>query len=89
MELGIPGALFYLAALLCMLAAFFKNFRFYSMADLIPYAAAGSYFVQSLVGNTHYYTTCFFVVVLGFAWRASYEATLRRTQPPLRSAQAQ
>ena len=70
MSIGIPGLLFYLCALWCLLWRFIKNFHRLDLNTVMVYCAIGSYLVNSLVGNTKYYSTPYFFILIGIAWAA-------------------
>ncbi|MEA4890493.1 MAG: O-antigen ligase family protein [Clostridiaceae bacterium] len=66
-SLGVPALLFYLSALTAHLAAFFRKRKQLTMVVIGLCGALLTYFVSSLFGNTMYYTTPFFLMVLGLS----------------------
>lgn len=67
-SLGIPALCFYLTGLGSLLAAFLRRFRAMSIPELAVFASVGGYLVSSLFGNSMYYTTPYFCMMLAFAW---------------------
>ncbi len=66
-SLGIPAALFYLLALFFHLRLFITNFKRLDMAVLCAYGIVGAYLISSLFGNTLYYTSPFYFMLLGIS----------------------
>ena len=72
---GIPALIFYIASLTYLLIRFVKKFKRLSIFDLSIYCIIGAYLVSSLVGNTKFYTTPYFYMLLGICYsRAKEEA---------------
>ncbi len=65
--LGIPGMLFYLAALLSMFVYQWKNMKKAKEAVLVSAGCVVAYLVSSLFGNTMFYTTPYFFLFLAMA----------------------
>ncbi len=65
--LGIPGMLFYLAALLCMFVYQWKHMKKAKGVVLIAAGCVVTYLVSSLFGNTMFYTTPYFFLFLAMA----------------------
>ena len=62
---GIPGAVAYLTALFSLFISCIKNFKRLSSNTLILGAMVFGYCVSAFVGNTMYYTTVYFAMLLG------------------------
>lgn len=69
-SLGLPALAFYVAGLAGHAANFCRRFRKLSIFQLGLFASVGSYLVSSLFGNTMYYTTPYFYMMLAFSCRA-------------------
>lgn len=67
-SLGIPAALFYVLAMLFHLIMFIRNFKRIDMTILCSYCIVLAYLVSSMFGNTMFYTTPFFFMLLGFSY---------------------
>lgn len=67
--LGIPALIFYVTAIGSHVAAFFRSFRRLSVFHLALFASVGSYLVSSMFGNTMYYTTPYYIMMLAFTYR--------------------
>ncbi len=67
-SLGIPAAIFYICGLYCLLLMFIKKFKCISMEILCSYCVIGSYLVSSMFGNTMFYTTPFYFMLLGMCY---------------------
>lgn len=65
--LGIPGLLFYLAALILLLVRQLKNIKKIKPVTIIALGVAVGYFVSSLFGLTMFYTAPYYFMILGFA----------------------
>lgn len=63
--MGIPALLLYLAALITLFINRIKNNQKVSAAVLIAFCAVIGYAVSAFFGNTMYYTTPFFFMLLG------------------------
>ncbi|MHB1151476.1 MAG: O-antigen ligase family protein [Eubacteriales bacterium] len=63
--MGIPALLLYLAALITLFMNRIKNNKKLSAAVLIAFCAVIGYAVSAFFGNTMYYTTPFFFMLLG------------------------
>lgn len=63
-SLGLPALIFYLGALVILLFKFFKNFKSLNLFQLGIYSSLGAYLISSFFGNTTFYTTPFFILVL-------------------------
>lgn len=72
-SLGLPALVFYLTGLGSLLVRFFKRLKQLSVFELAVFASVGGYLVSSLFGNTMYYTTPYFYMMLAFAYRVSAE----------------
>jgi O-antigen ligase len=66
-SLCIPAMLFYLAGLASHLIRFFRAGKKLSTLTLGLFCAVGAYLVSSLFGNTMYYTSPFFFMLLGMS----------------------
>lgn len=67
-SIGIPAAVFYLLAMFFHLLMFIKKFRRLDIVTLCAYAAVGAYLVSSLFGNTMFYTTPYYFMLLGISY---------------------
>ena len=67
-SLGIPALIFYLVGLAALFSVFIKNFKKFSLAEFSVFAAVGGYLFSSLFGNTMYYTTPYFYMMLGVSY---------------------
>lgn len=67
-SLGFPALGLYLAGLGSLLVSFLRRFRSLSIPELSVFAAVGGYLVSSLFGNSMYYTTPYFSMMLAFAY---------------------
>ncbi|MDD2401783.1 MAG: O-antigen ligase family protein [Clostridia bacterium] len=67
-SLGIPAAIFYLLAMSCHLLMFIRNFKNIAMTILCAYCIIGAYLISSLFGNTMFYTTPFYFMLLGLSY---------------------
>jgi len=67
-SLGIPSAVFYLLGMLFLLLAFIRRFRDIDMMALCAYCIVGAYLISSLFGNTMFYTTPFYFMLLGISY---------------------
>ena len=72
-SLGLPALVFYLGGLVGLVGKFFRRFRELSVFQIALFASAGSYLVSSLFGNTMYYTTPYFYILLAFCWQCCME----------------
>lgn len=63
-SLGLPALIFYLGALSILLFKFFKNFKSLNLFQLGLYSSLGAYLISSFFGNTAFYTTPFFILIL-------------------------
>lgn len=61
--IGIPGAIIYLALILYLAKANLKNLL--NPINIIIYFTAMSYFISSMFGNSMYYTSPYFMILLG------------------------
>ncbi len=68
-SLGFPALIFYVTAIGSHVAAFFRSFRKLSIFHLALFASAGCYLVSSMFGNTMYYTTPYYFMMLAFTHR--------------------
>ena len=68
-SLGFPALAFYLTAIGSLVTAFFRSFRRLSLFDLALFASVGGYLVSSMFGNTMYYTTPYYIMMLAFTWQ--------------------
>jgi len=75
--LGIPGALFYIAGMIFLLAAFIRNFKRLTAWEICGYVVVGTYLMSSMVGNTMYYTTPTFFTLLGLCHSQIRELELK------------
>ncbi|MEA4973467.1 MAG: O-antigen ligase family protein [Candidatus Metalachnospira sp.] len=67
-SLGIPAAVFYISGLVCLLLMLIKKFKRISMEVLCSYCVIGSYLVSSMFGNTMFYTSPFYFMLLGLCY---------------------
>ena len=67
-SLGIPAAVFYLLAMFCLLLVFIQRFKYIDMMTLCAYCIVGAYLISSLFGNTMFYTTPFYFMLLGISY---------------------
>ena len=68
-SLGFPALIFYVTAIGNHVAAFFRCFRKLNLFHLALFASVGSYLVSSMFGNTMYYTTVYYIMILAFTYR--------------------
>lgn len=66
-SLGLPAVIFYLTALSGHFIGFFRRWRVVSLPLLMVFCALITYLVSSFFGNTMYYTTPYFFLVLGLS----------------------
>lgn len=71
--MGIPALIFYLTALIMLFVNRIKNIKNISVAVLIAGCAVIGYLISAFFGNTMYYTTPFFFMLLGIAAHLSHE----------------
>lgn len=64
-SLGIPAMIFYVMAISIYFVTFFKIRKRLSIMDIGIFVAVVTYFVSSQFGNTMYYTTPFYFMLLG------------------------
>ena len=67
-SLGIPAAVFYLLSMFFLLLIFIRRFKGLDMLTLCAYSIVGAYLISSLFGNTMFYTTPFFFMLLGISY---------------------
>ncbi len=67
-SLGIPAVLLYISALITMFIPFLMKIKIQNTYSVSLYAAVFAYLVSSFFGNTMYYTTPFFVMLLAMAY---------------------
>lgn len=67
-SMGIPAALLYLGGLSCHLRNFIVRMKDISLLQLGLYVTVGGYLISSLFGNTMFYTTPYFLVVLALSY---------------------
>lgn len=68
-SLGIPALLFYLCALWSHLRAFIRSLSRLSVFELALFSGIASYLISSVFGNTMYYTTPYFYLLLGLTYQ--------------------
>ncbi len=66
-SLGIPALLFYLSALAVQATAYLRRYKQLSLAAIGLFCAIATYFISALFGNTMFYTTPFYLMVLGLS----------------------
>lgn len=66
-SLGIPAMLFYILALVVHFSCYFKKRKQLSIAMMGILCAVITYLVSSMFGNTMYYTSPFFFMILGLS----------------------
>jgi len=71
--IGLPALIFYLTALVMLFVSRIKNIKNISVAVLIAGCAVIGYLISAFFGNTMYYTTPFFFMLLGIAAHLSHE----------------
>ncbi|NBG89633.1 O-antigen ligase family protein [Isachenkonia alkalipeptolytica] len=82
-SIGIPGALFYVGAVLIFLYAFIQKGKKNTPFDSAITAALITYWCSSMFGNTMYYTTPFFFLVWSLAVKGldpTYESATDSTK---------
>jgi len=67
--MGFPALALYITGIGSHVVNFFRCFRKLSIFHLALFASVGSYLVSSLFGNTMYYTTPYFFMMLGLSHR--------------------
>lgn len=65
--LGLPALALYITGIGSHVVNFFRCFRKLSIFHLALFASVGSYLVSSLFGNTMYYTTPYYFMMLAFS----------------------
>lgn len=63
--IGIPGMLFYIFSVLLVLIKGFKNLKNGDHIINLPYFVIVSHLISSMFGNTMYYVTPYYVIILG------------------------
>lgn len=76
-SLGFPALVFYLIAIGSHIVTFFCCFRRLSIVQLSLFASVGSYLVNSIFGNTMYYTTPYYIMMLAFSYRVCNPQNLK------------
>lgn len=66
-SLGIPAVIFYISALIVHFVSFIQKRKQLSLTMIGILCAVVTYLVSSLFGNTMYYTTPFFFMILGLS----------------------
>lgn len=66
-SLGVPAALFYISAILLHFRNLFKYKEHVSILTIGLYSVVFTYFVSSLFGNTMFYTSPFYFMILGLS----------------------
>ena len=66
-SLGVPAALFYIAALLIHFRNLFRYRKQASVLCIGLYSVVFTYFVSSMFGNTMFYTSPFYFMILGLS----------------------
>ena len=70
-SLGFPALGFYLAGLGSLFVRFIKRFKALSPLQLTLFVCVLSYLISSFFGNTMYYTSPYFFMLLGFCFNLS------------------
>jgi len=70
--MGLPALIFYLAALITLLTNRIKNIKNVSVSVMIAFCAVIGYLISAFFGNTMYYTTPFFFMLLGITANISH-----------------
>lgn len=70
-SLGFPALGFYLAGLISLFIRFIKRFKDLSPLQLTLFVCVLSYLISSFFGNTKYYTSPYFFMLLGFCFNLS------------------
>jgi len=78
-SLGFPALICYITAIGSHAASFLRCFRRLSVFHLALFASVGSYLVSSMFGNTMYYTTPYYIMMLAFTYRICNPADTERT----------
>lgn len=66
-SLGLPALFFYLSALITLLISFIKKRWLTTLTGIGFFAMIAAYLFSSLLGNTMFYTTPFFLIILGLS----------------------
>ncbi|MVX62582.1 hypothetical protein GKZ28_02545 [Clostridium chromiireducens] len=66
-SLGIPAAIFYVIAIMNYFIVFIRNRKKISILEIGMFCAVVAYLVSSMFGNTMYYTSPFFFMLLGIS----------------------
>lgn len=66
-SLGLPALIFYLSALISLLISFIKKRWLTTLTGIGFFAMIAAYLFSSLLGNTMFYTTPFFLILLGLS----------------------
>lgn len=77
-SLGFPALICYITAIGSHAASFLRCFRRLSVFHLALFASVGSYIVSSMFGNTMYYTTPYYIMMLAFTYRICNPADTER-----------
>lgn len=80
-SLGLPALIFYLSSLLVLAVRFFRQLKSLSLMTIGLAAAVITYFVSSLFGNSMFYTTPFYLMLLGMLNRQISQVTASDTDP--------
>lgn len=66
-SLGLPALIFYLSALITLLISFIKQKWLTTLIGIGFFAMIATYLASSLLGNTMFYTTPYFLIILGLS----------------------
>lgn len=78
---GIPGALLYLAGLCVIMFGMFRWIKSSDPVSIGCFIASAGYIASAFIGNTMYYTTPFFFIVLGMMCRDRFYTRFDKPNP--------
>ena len=69
---GIPGMLFYVVAVVAIFIRVLKNIKNWNFLEYITAFCFISYMVSSMFGNSAFYTSPYFMIILGILITANW-----------------
>jgi len=67
-SLGFPALLFYVSGLLIHMINFFKHWKYIDLLGIGIFISIATYLISSFLGNSMYYTTPFYFMLLGISY---------------------
>lgn len=83
-SLGIPALSFYIAAMVMLCLLVHKKFRNASLMSLGAFCAVISYLIQATFGNTMFYSSPFFFLILGLTQGAFHDTSMPKLIEPVK-----